>query len=200
MDSANNLAPLDLFQILDRVYPIGSLYSNKTDSRNPNKIFGFGTWGATLTDGLSGASNPYRARAYRTAAWNSAVGDAKLNLDTENYDPNNNFSGGTYTVPITGYYDIKARIEVPGGTIGVLVVKIYKNGSPVSFGNYGPNYCAASLVSDTLLLTAGDTIELWQYANGVGAGATQNLSASTFLSINLVATSVPVSSEWVRVS
>ncbi len=39
-----NLAPLDLFQLLDRVYPIGSVYSNKLDSRNPNLILGFGVW------------------------------------------------------------------------------------------------------------------------------------------------------------
>lgn len=39
-----NLAPLDLIQILDRVYPVGTLYENKLDSRDPNIILGFGTW------------------------------------------------------------------------------------------------------------------------------------------------------------
>lgn len=46
MDSKDKLLPLDLFQILDRVYPVGSFYSNKIDTRNPNLILGFGTWAA----------------------------------------------------------------------------------------------------------------------------------------------------------
>lgn len=31
-------------KILEKVYPVGSIYMNATDSRNPAQIFGFGTW------------------------------------------------------------------------------------------------------------------------------------------------------------
>lgn len=31
---------------LDQIYPIGTIYTNKTDSRNPSVIFGIGTWAA----------------------------------------------------------------------------------------------------------------------------------------------------------
>ena len=31
-------------EILSLIYPVGSLYSNASDTRNPNQIFGFGTW------------------------------------------------------------------------------------------------------------------------------------------------------------
>lgn len=31
-------------EVLEKVYPIGSIYMNATDSRNPAEIFGFGTW------------------------------------------------------------------------------------------------------------------------------------------------------------
>lgn len=41
---SKNLASLDLIQILDRVYPIGTPYFNEVDPRNPNVILGFGTW------------------------------------------------------------------------------------------------------------------------------------------------------------
>lgn len=30
--------------ILEKMYPVGSIYMNATDSRNPAQIFGFGTW------------------------------------------------------------------------------------------------------------------------------------------------------------
>ena len=39
-----NLAPLDLIQTLDRVYPIGTIYQNASVSTNPSILFGFGTW------------------------------------------------------------------------------------------------------------------------------------------------------------
>lgn len=31
-------------EVLEKVYPVGSIYMNATDSRNPAQIFGFGTW------------------------------------------------------------------------------------------------------------------------------------------------------------
>lgn len=31
-------------QIQNSTYPVGTIYTNKTDSRNPNEILGFGTW------------------------------------------------------------------------------------------------------------------------------------------------------------
>lgn len=34
----------DVALLLQKVYPIGSIYMNATDSRNPAEIFGFGTW------------------------------------------------------------------------------------------------------------------------------------------------------------
>lgn len=40
------LIPQDLFQIMDRVYPVGSVYMNTVDSRDPFVIFGFGRWTA----------------------------------------------------------------------------------------------------------------------------------------------------------
>ncbi len=43
----SNISPL--VPLLEAVYPIGSLYMNKTVSTNPNVIFGFGTW-AAITD------------------------------------------------------------------------------------------------------------------------------------------------------
>jgi len=32
--------------LFDWIHPVGSIYENKTDSRNPNTIFGYGTWEA----------------------------------------------------------------------------------------------------------------------------------------------------------
>lgn len=47
-DVATNKTAIDNLksQILEAVYPVGSVYVSITDSRNPNAILGFGTWEA----------------------------------------------------------------------------------------------------------------------------------------------------------
>lgn len=56
-------------EVLEKVYPIGSIYMNATDSRNPAEIFGFGTWvqisagRVLLGAGTSDSSTIYKAGA-----------------------------------------------------------------------------------------------------------------------------------------
>ena len=74
-------------------------------------------------------TNPYVFRAYRTASLSSpSGGQAKITFDTESFDDNNNFSGGTYTVPVDGKYQINARFSIATST-AVAFILIYKNGA-----------------------------------------------------------------------
>lgn len=61
IDKKLGTTPMDGTQILERVYPVGSIYIS-TISTNPNMLFGFGTW-TTYAQGrtLIGAGNDYTA-------------------------------------------------------------------------------------------------------------------------------------------
>lgn len=61
IDKKLGTTPMDGTQILERVYPVGSIYIS-TISTNPNMLFGFGTW-STYAQGrtLIGAGGDYTA-------------------------------------------------------------------------------------------------------------------------------------------
>lgn len=152
--------------------------SNKTltaptisDFTNANHDHGDADDGGAIL--VTGIANPYKFRAYRNAAWTTPNGAvAKVALDVETYDPNNNFSGGTYTVPVTGYYLISACVGVIAATSTVLAY-IYKNGALVSTGSRADGVSGAhrANVVDILSLVAGDTIELYCYTSTAVAGS-----------------------------
>ena len=112
---------------------------------------------------LTTDSNPYKFKAYRNAALTTVNGYQKISLDTELYDTNNNFSGGTYTVPVNGFYHFDWMFTIvitatSNDTVGVL----YKNGVVETWGMEIESQ-GGSGGSDTIQLAAGDTIELWAY-------------------------------------
>ena len=62
---------------LQKVFPVGSIYTSLTDSRNPNAILGFGTWEAipagraivsagTATETIDGTTTTYTFEAGKT--------------------------------------------------------------------------------------------------------------------------------------
>lgn len=122
-------------------------------------------------------SNPYKFRAYRNAALNSPnATNAKITFDAEDYDTNNNFASGTYTVPVNGFYHFSARFSV-GTSSAVAYIMIYKNGSPVGRGTLGKANAeyAGHVLSADLRLTAGDTIEIYAYTSQILAYETGSI-------------------------
>ena len=142
---------------------------------------------ASLSYSTSSISNPYKFRAYRSAAWTASAGLAKVALDAEDFDTNNNFTGGTYTVPVTGFYQFNANVSLGGNTTRIFA-SIYKNGvtelvrndTNISNAVAVPYSCA---VSTLVSLVAGNTIELFHAAAAVAGGTG---TASTHLSGYLV--------------
>lgn len=140
----------------------------------------------TLEVGDNTVTNKYRMRAYRSAALTlSGSGFKKITLDAESYDANNNYSSGTYTVPVTGIYAISGQVSFSGTSISHSA--LYVNGSIALQGAYpgGSASGAYSLLVGDLSLTASDTVELYVYTDNASQGIKVGSSA-TYMSIRLV--------------
>lgn len=116
-------------------------------------------------------SNPYKFRAYRNAAYNSASGvSTRMPYDAESFDTNGNLAGPTYTVPISGFYQFNARYCTQAGS-NINHISLYKNGASLAMGNslmYTANIMGM-VVSDIVQLAATDTIEVYYFINAVTA-------------------------------
>lgn len=121
-----------------------------------------------------GPANPYKFSVYRNAAANTGNGAfAKVSFDTEVYDTNNNFSGGTYTAPIAGFYQFSSFIEVATVSDQVQIsVELWKNGAVhkrlglVSASGAGNHGCGDSVLVQS---AASDTWEIYAYASSTKA-------------------------------
>lgn len=127
--------------------------------------------------------NPYKAKAYRNGALTTTSGAfTKITLDAESFDVNNNFTGGTYTVPVTGYYSITAVLNITT-TDTDLTCAVYVNGSSAMLGVENTN-SYGSIASGVLYLTATNTVEMYYFTTGakaINVGATK-----TYMSIHLL--------------
>lgn len=116
-------------------------------------------------------SNPYKFKVRRVAALSLGSSSfQKITFDTEDYDTNSNFTGGTYTAPVTGYYQFNARASFSATTLGLLA--LYKNGSIVSRGSHNSNSAGNVLgvvYNDIVSATAGDTFDIYAFYDGTGA-------------------------------
>jgi len=124
-------------------------------------------------------TNNYRFSVYRSAAWNAGNNTyAKVVFDTEIFDTNNNFASGTYTVPVTGYYQLNACLSIGTNTGTGTIAALYKNGalfmqgrSGVEGSGYSGGFQTSSPISVFVNLTAGDTIDVYSYGNGQAGAA-----------------------------
>lgn len=110
------------------------------------------------------AAESVNARYYSSAT--SISGSlATITYATKDYDTHNAYSGGTYTVPVTGKYEINAAILITG-TIALnnnLIVEIQKNGTVVSrFTEFFPATLTdgKAAFSDLISCNAGDTVRI----------------------------------------
>ena len=140
----------------------------------------------TFTDTTIGVN--VKSRAARTT--NQSIADStatKLTLDTETYDIGGDFDAATnyrFTAPVTGYYMICAQVNyATAGDGAVEQLDIRKNGSDFlrSTGRASSTSNASVNISDIVLLTAADYVELW-FTHSTGAG--QNCTGS--MAIHLI--------------
>lgn len=120
--------------------------------------------------------NPYIFRAYRSTNQSCAAGWNTIICQTEEYDLASTYDAGTgtFTAPITGYYQFNASITVGSGWADILIA-FWKNGSEYSKGNRfkssggtsATNFAASVTLhhSDIIYLTASQYVQLRYYAD-----------------------------------
>lgn len=116
---------------------------------------------------LTTDSNPYKFSVYRNAAANSGNGAfAKVSFDTELFDTNSNFASGSYTAPVSGFYQFNWSIRFGAGDKDI-ASGIVVNGSSVRIPEARGNASTAVGVGSSSLiqLTAGDVVEVHAYAS-----------------------------------
>lgn len=113
-----------------------------------------------------GMQNPYKFSVYRSAAFTpgSSAAFVKIPFDTEIFDTNNNFSSGTYTAPVAGYYQFNAGY----GTLGVagtfLIIALYINGVEFDRGvQQSGAQVGTSVLSTLVKLNASDTVDVYVF-------------------------------------
>lgn len=132
---------------------------------------------------LTTDSNPYKFRVRRAAAFNSASGGAptKIAFDTEDFDTNNNFTGGTYTAPVAGFYHFNAFYLMTNPN-AYISIRLYKNGALYQMGqqNFISNADVGVTFSDTIQAAASDTFEIYVVTGTAGASSTTTGFQPTF--------------------
>lgn len=127
-------------------------------------------------------------RAYRNAAFNVGSGPAKVSLDTENFDTGSDFASGTFTAPVTGYYQVNAVLSASNvDANGSLLCYIYVNGSAYAMNRDYSTSASDDLrvhVSTLAAVTAAQTIEMYQDCSTTETGSTGG--TATWMSVHFV--------------
>jgi archaellum component FlaF (FlaF/FlaG flagellin family) len=107
-----------------------------------------------------------------------------MTFATKDFDSHNAYASGTYTIPVSGKYDITGSLDITAtDSIGsTQYISIYKNGAAVTENEikvtYAGTYEQQSVVSDLLSCVAGDLITIRAKSSGttasIVAGNTQN--------------------------
>jgi hypothetical protein len=148
--------------------------------------FNDGTGIANMALSVTALSNPYKFSVYRAAAANTgAAAFAQIVFDTEDFDTNNNFAAGTYTIGNAGFYGFAARTSFTS-TRGIL--SMYKNGAEAKRGDDSTVASSAiglSVAVEAIQLALSDTIDFRAFgatAVALDVGATQTYANGMFKS------------------
>jgi hypothetical protein len=121
-------------------------------------------------------------RAYQSSSQSfGANSPTKINLQTEDFDTNSNFSSSRFTATVAGYYSIFGAVEMSSFSDRLIAI-IYKNNSAYSRGSQSGAGGYVSQVSDVVYLNGStDYIELYGLHFENASRTTVPASASTHL-------------------
>jgi hypothetical protein len=173
----------------------GELALNLTDGKlftsNGTSIIEFGT-GTPVYDAngtlvtttyVTQATNGPAFSAYGAAATSLANSAwTKVTFDTEDFDTNNCFANSRFTPSISGYYQLNSTVSMVSGTVGNMIIAIFKNGAEHKRGNRIPLGAAGGagvIVSDVVVANTAnnDYFEVYVIHSAGGSINTETGSA-----------------------
>lgn len=146
-----------------------------------------------LGNGADALTTTTKARAaLSTTQTIDATTVTKIALDSETYDPGNNFDNITnyrFTIPKAGFYLIAAGIRVDAlADAKTFELYVYKNGVLILREDNSASVASTLSVTltDIMQLIAGDYIEL--YCRHNDGGGRNLLATDTYLAVHLLST------------
>lgn len=130
------------------------------------------------------ATESVNARYYGVTA--TITGTASTaTFSTKDFDSHNAYSSGTYTIPVSGKYQINASIRVSATFAAdqAAVISLYKNGSIVSemtMQASGTSSNQQPVISDVLSFVAGDALTIRIRSNGTTPTITASNNSNYF--------------------
>ena len=145
-----------------------------------------GTVLTTANTFAAGTGPAFSAYANATTTVASAT-FAKVNINAESYDTNNNFNtaNSRFTPTVAGYYQINGNYLISGAATGIVVPFIFKNGNIEWVGAQSLcNPSQSSSATSALVYCNGSTdyIELYAYQTSGSTLTVQTNSGYTGLS------------------
>jgi hypothetical protein len=110
----------------------------------------------------------------------------KIPANTEEFDTASCYDTSTYrfTPNIAGYYQVSGNTLIGGGSTGICLLQIYKNGSVAKFGTEipfsatGGTFIASTVAALIYLNGSTDYVELYAYQS---SGATQTMYGASYV-------------------
>ena len=146
-----------------------------SSSGTGNSVFAGSTFNWFNVERVSGpavvaATESVNAR-YHGATATITSSSSAVTYSTGDFDTHSKYSGSTYTVPVSGKYQVNASLNM-SGTFSInnyALLSIYKNGSAYSSGDtsaFGSETNLSVFVSDIVACSAGDTIVIQTQSTG----------------------------------
>ena len=115
---------------------------------------------ANIATGPAFSAYQNSANSFSAGVW------TKVQIETEEFDTNNNFNTADYrfTPTVAGYYQVNGRVTA-NAIPSVLVVSVWKNGGNFKRGNANANSAGEAVCGSSLIFLNGSTdyIELYAY-------------------------------------
>lgn len=112
-------------------------------------------------------STSHKFRVTRSSAANCGnFAWSKLSWDSESFDVGSNFASGTFTIPVTGYYEFGFCVA-SSVAASIWIASLFKNGSEHTTGleqraNHNPNVSGNTTYDH---FNEGDTVEIKTFGN-----------------------------------
>lgn len=155
------------FTIYQPATPDGTLRIGVGNADSPTEVGKFNSNGYVATNAPA-----FSASQSTTTSMSTGV-RTKLKFDTEDFDTNSCYDTSLYrfTPNVEGYYLITGACAFNLAS-GQMNVVIYKNGSPLIWGNQFPNSTSLNIANVTILLYANGTTDYFECYGYQASGST----------------------------